>query len=177
MSTVHWQVDPDHSSVEFSVTHLMINKVKGLFERFQANIFFEPEDLTTTVIQASIEANSLTTRQPQRDAQLKSEDFFHVEKYPMMTFQSISCVQTGERQYELVGNLTLHGITKPVTFHTTFGGFSKDPRGRERAGFLSTASIDRTEFGLSFNSPLETGGIVVANEVRIELNIEALKVE
>ncbi|WAH36048.1 YceI family protein [Alicyclobacillus dauci] len=96
MSTANWQVDPDHSSVEFSVKHLMINRVKGLFERFEANMSFDPDDLTTIVIQASIEANSITTRQPQRDAQLKSEDFFHVEKYPHITFQSISCAQIGE---------------------------------------------------------------------------------
>lgn len=176
MSTVNWEVDPDHSTVEFSVMHLKINRVKGLFERFQANISFDHDDLTTTVIQASIDANSITTRQPQRDEHLKSEDFFHVVKYPNITFQSINCTQVGERQYELTGNLTLHGTTKSITFHTTFGGFSKDPRGRERAGFHSTASIDRNEFGLSFNSPLETGGIVVANEVRIELYIEAIRV-
>lgn len=131
--------------------------------------------MTTTVIQASIDANSVTTHQPQRDEHLKSEDVFDVAKYPNITFQTISCAQVGEQQYELTGNLTLHGVTKPVVFLTTFGGFGKDPRGRERAGFHSTASIDRNEFGLSFNSTLENDGIIVANEVTIELNIEAIK--
>lgn len=177
VSIANWQVDPDHSCVEFSVTHLMINRIKGVFERFQANLRFDPDDFATTVIQASIDADSMTTRQPQRDAHLKSEEFFHVTKYPDITFQSIGCAQVGERQCELTGNLTLHGITRPITFHTTFGGLNKDPRGRERAGFLSKASIDRSDFGLSFNSPLETGGIVVANEVKIALYIEAIKVE
>ncbi|MFB8376216.1 YceI family protein [Paenibacillus taichungensis] len=176
MSNVKWEVDPDHSSVEFSVTHLMINKIKGVFERFEAVLSFDPNDVTTMGIQASIDANSITTRQQQRDEHLRSEDFFHAAKYPAITFQSTSCVLAGERQYELTGNLTLHGVTKLITFHTVFEGFNKDPRGRERVGFHSTARIDRNEFGLTFNSPLETGGIVVGNEVSIELYIEAIKV-
>ncbi|MFD0698125.1 YceI family protein [Paenibacillus sp. GCM10027628] len=176
MSTINWQVDPDHSSIEFSVPHLMISRIKGLFEHFQANMSFDPNDLTTTVIQASIDSNSITTHQSQRDEHLKSDEFLHVAMYPDITFQSISCAPVGERQYELTGNLTLHGITKPITFHTTFGGLNKDPRGRERAGFHSTACIDRKEFGLIFkNSPLETGRVIVGNELRIELYIEAIK--
>ncbi|QOS81900.1 polyisoprenoid-binding protein [Paenibacillus sp. JNUCC31] len=176
MSSIKWEVDPDHSSVEFSVAHLMINKIKGAFEHFEAILSFDPNDVTTMGIQASIEANSITTRQRQRDEHLRSEDFFHAAKYPVITFQSTSCVLAGERQYELAGNLTLHGVTKPVTFHTVFEGFNQDPRGRERVGFHSTARIERNEFGLTFNSPLETGGIVVGNEVSIELYIEAIKV-
>lgn len=177
MSNVKWEVDPDHSSVEFSVTHLMINKIKGVFEQFEAVLSFDPNDVTTLGIQASIEANSITTRQRQRDEHLKSDEFFHTTKYPAITFQSTNCVLAGKRQYELAGNLTLHGVTKPITFHTVFEGFNKDPRGRERVGFHSTASIDRNEFGLSFNSPLEAGGIVVGNEVSIELYIEAIRIE
>ncbi|WP_342437752.1 YceI family protein [Paenibacillus sp. FSL L8-0436] len=177
MSNVKWEVDPDHSSVEFSVTHLMINKIKGVFEHFQAALSFDPNDLTTMGIQASIDANSLTTRQRQRDEHLRSDDFFHAAKYPAITFQSTRCVLAGERQYELTGNLTLHGVTKPITFHTVFEGLNKDPRGRERAGFHSIASIERNEFGLSFNSPLETGGIIVGNEVKIELYIEAIRID
>lgn len=177
MSNVKWEVDPDHSSVEFSVTHLMINKIKGVFEQFEAVLSFDPNDVTTLGIQASIEANSITTRQRQRDEHLKSDEFFHTAKYPAITFQSTKCVLTGERQYELAGNLTLHGVTKPITFHTVFEGINKDPRGRERVGFHSTASIDRNEFGLSFNSPLEKGGIVVGNEISIELYIEAIRIE
>ncbi|WP_438496550.1 YceI family protein [Paenibacillus sp. IHBB 3054] len=177
MSNVNWEVDPDHSSVEFLVTHLMISKIKGVFERFQASLSFDPKDLATMGIQASIDANSITTRQPQRDEHLRSDDFFHVAKYPTITFQSTSCILAGERQYELTGNLTLHGVTKPIIFHTVFEGLNKDPRGRERAGFHSIASIERNEFGLSFNSPLETGGIIVGNEVKIELYIEAIRIE
>ncbi|AIQ21300.1 hypothetical protein H70357_34890 [Paenibacillus sp. FSL H7-0357] len=177
MSNVNWEVDPDHSSVEFSVTHLMINKIKGVFEHFQATLSFDPNDLTTMGIQASIDANSLTTRQRQRDEHLRSDEFFHAAKYPTITFQSTSCVLAGERQYELTGNLTLHGVTKPITFQTVFEGLNKDPRGRERAGFHSIASIERNEFGLSFNSPLETGGIIVGNEVKIELYIEAIRID
>jgi polyisoprenoid-binding protein YceI len=177
MSNVNWEVDPDHSSVEFSVTHLMINQIKGVFEQFEAILSFDPNDVTTLGIQASIDTNSITTRQRQRDEHLRSEDFFHTAKYPVITFQSISCAHTGERQYELMGNLTLHGVTKPIIFHTVFEGLNKDPRGRERVGFHSTASIERNEFGLSFNSPLEAGGIVVGNEVSIELYIEAIRID
>ncbi|KOY14284.1 YceI family protein [Paenibacillus xylanivorans] len=177
MSNVKWEVDPDHSSVEFSVTHLMINKIKGVFEHFEAFLSLDPNDVTTMSIQASIDANSIKTRQRQRDEHLRSDDFFHVAKYPAITFQSTNCVPAGERQYELAGNLTLHGVTKPIIFHTVLVGLNKDPRGRERVGFHSTASIERNEFGLSFNSPLETGGIVVGNEVSIELNIEAIKID
>lgn len=175
MSMANWEVDPDHSSIEFSVAHLRINRIKGLFERFQANVSFDPDDLATVAIQASIDADSITTRQPQRDEHLKSEDFLHAAEYPVITFQSNGCAPAGERQYDLEGHLTLHGITKPVTFRTAFEGLNKDPRGRERAGFHSTACIDRREFGLTFNSPLEAGGLVVGNELRIELNIEAVK--
>lgn len=96
---------------------------------------------------------------------------------PAITFQSTNCAPAGERQYELAGNLSLHGVTKPVIFHTIFEGLSKDPRGRERAGFHSTAIIERNDFGLTFNSHLEKGGMVVGNEVRIELNIEAIKID
>ncbi|MDG0795067.1 YceI family protein [Cohnella ginsengisoli] len=176
MSNLKWAVDPDHSSVEFSVAHLMISRIKGVFEQFQADISFDPEAPASMGIQASIEANSITTRQPQRDAHLRSEDFFHAEKYPVIAFQSTGCVPIGDRQFELAGDLTLHGVTRPVTFHAVLAGFNNDPRGRERVGFHATASIERQEFGLTFNSPLETGGIVVGNEVKIELYIEAIKV-
>jgi len=177
MSAVIWAVDPDHSSIEFSVTHLMINRIKGFFGNFQANISFDPNDLTTTDIQASIDSNSISTRQPQRDEHLKSADFFNITKYPNITFQSTNCALVCEQQYEITGNLTVHGITKPVTFQTTFKGINKDPRGRNRAGFHSTACFDRNEFGLAFNSPLETGGLIVGNEVKIELNIEAIRID
>lgn len=177
MSNVNWEVDQDHSSVEFSVAHLMINRIKGVFGQFQASLSFDPNDLTTMGIQASIDANSITTRQPQRDEHLRSGDFLDAAKYPTIAFQTTGCIPAGERQYDLEGNLTLHGVTKPVTFHTVFEGLNKDPRGRERAGFYSTASIKRNEFGLTFNSPLETGGMIVGNEVRIELYIEAVKIE
>ncbi|MEK5389353.1 YceI family protein [Margalitia sp. FSL K6-0131] len=177
MSTVNWAVDPDHSSIEFSVTHLMINRIKGFFGDFQANISFDPDNLTSTVVQASIDSNSITTRQPQRDEHLKSVDFFDVAKYPSITFQSTGCSLVSEQQYEMTGNLTVHGVTKPVTFQTTFRGVNKDPRGRNRAGFHSIAYIDRNEFGLAFNSPLESGGLIVGNEVKIELNIEALRID
>ncbi len=177
MNTVHWEVDPQHSSVEFSVKHLMINKIKGVFEHFQANVSFDPDELATMGIQASIDACSITTRQPQRDEHLKSGDFLDAATYPYITFQSVSCTPVAEAQCELTGNLTLRGITKPVTFHTSFEGLAQDPRGRQRAGFHATARIDRGEFGLVFNSPLETGGVVVGNELTIELNIEVLKVD
>lgn len=175
MSIVNWEVDPDHSSVEFSVTHLKINRIKGCFERFQANLSFDPDDLAAAVIQASIDPSSLTTRLTQRDEHLKSDDFLDVARYPDIAFQSFGCAPVGERQFELTGDLTLHGTTKPVTFHAAFEGLGQDPRGRQRAGFHATASIDRRDFGLTFNSPLETGGFVVGYELRIELNIEALR--
>jgi Uncharacterized conserved protein len=177
MNMMKWEVDPDHSSVEFSVAHLMINKIKGYFEQFQAGLQFDPADLTTLDIRASIEANSMTTRQRQRDEHLRGEDFFHTAKYPSISFESTGCIIIGERQCELHGHLTLHGVTKPVTFYTVFEGLGKDPRGRERAGFHATANIDRNEFGLVFDSPLETGGIIVGNEVTIELNIEAIRMD
>ncbi|MBB3110876.1 polyisoprenoid-binding protein YceI [Paenibacillus phyllosphaerae] len=176
MSTIKWAVDPEHSSIEFSVTHLMINRIKGVFEHFQANVSFDPDIPTAMDIQASIDANSITTRQPQRDEHLKSGDFLHVDQYPAITFETTGCTLAGESQYELTGDLTLHGVTKPVTFHTVFAGVNKDPRGRERAGFHSTARIERNEFGLTFNSPLEAGGVILGNEVRIELNIEAVRI-
>jgi polyisoprenoid-binding protein YceI len=154
----------------------MINTIKGVFGQFQAVLSFDPSDVTSMHIQASLDASSINTRQPQRDEHLRSDDFLHAEKYPAITFHSTGCVPAGEREYELTGNLTLRGVTKPVTFHTVFEGLNKDPRGRERAGFHSIASIERDTFGLTFNSPLEKGGMIVGNEMKIELNIEAIRI-
>ncbi|MWV46136.1 hypothetical protein GRF59_21170 [Paenibacillus sp. HJL G12] len=176
-NTILWEVDPQHSSVEFSVKHLMINKIKGVFERFQAQMSFDPNALENMAIEASIDASSITTRQPQRDEHLKSDDFLDSTKYPDITFQGLRCEPAAEGRYDISGNLTMHGTTKPVIFHTAFEGMNHDPRGRQRAGFHAIARIDRSEFGLTFNSPLETGGVVVGNEITIELNLEAIRIE
>ncbi len=172
-----WTVDPDHSAVEFSVTHLLINRIKGMFEQFEAAVDFDPERPASLSIAASITANSLTTRLLPRDEHLKSSGFLDVDQYPEITFRSTGCTPIDGRKYELAGELTLHGITKPVIFRTELIGFNNDPRGRRRAGFHAEARIERSSFGLTFDSPLETGGIVVAEEIKIELDIEAVRIE
>lgn len=175
MAKSKWSVDPTHSSVDFSIRHMMIAKVKGTFHTFEAQIEADPEDLTTADIQFSVDLSSIDTRNSDRDAHLRSADFFDVEQYPKMTFQSTRIVKTGEGQYDVTGNLTLHGVTRTETFSVTFEGAGKDPWGNEKVGFSGQGSIKRSDYGLTWNAALETGGVLVGDEVKVSIEIEAVK--
>jgi polyisoprenoid-binding protein YceI len=175
MSKSKWVVDSSHSSIEFSIKHMMIAKVKGRFNSFEAQIEADPLDLTTADINFSIDVASIDTRNSDRDAHLRSADFFDVEKNPKITFQATKIVSKGEGEYEVTGDLTIRGVTRSETFTVTFEGSGKDPWGNEKAGFSGHGTIKRSDYGLTWNAVLETGGVLVGDEVKISLEIEAVK--
>lgn len=175
MAKVKWKVDAAHSHIGFSVRHMMISRVKGAFNNFEATVEADPNDLTTADIYVEIDIASIDTRNEDRDNHLKSADFFDVEKYPKMTFKATNIVKKGDNEYDLTGDVTLHGVTKPVTFSATFEGVGKDPWGNEVAGLSATGKLKRSEFGLTWNNTLETGGVLVGDDVNISIEIEAIK--
>lgn len=175
MAKTKWNVDLAHSSVDFWVRHMMVSRAKGTFHNFEASIEADPEDLTTADISFSIDVNSIDTRNEERDKHLKSADFFDVENHPKITFKSTKIEKTGDSKYDVTGDLTIKGITRPVTFSVTYEGQGKNPWGAIVAGFSAEGKINRTDFGLTWNTPLETGGVLVGEDVYINLEIEATK--
>jgi polyisoprenoid-binding protein YceI len=175
MSKVKWAVDASHSSIDFSIRHMMIAKVKGLFHTFEAEVEADPTDLTTANILVSVDLSSIDTRNKDRDGHLQSADFFDVENHPKMTFQSTKITKTDDGEYNVTGDLTIHGVTKPETLSVSFEGGGKDPWGNDKVGFSGHGSIKRSDFGLTYNAALETGGVLIADEVKISFEIEAAK--
>ena len=167
-----WTIDPVHSEVSFVVRHMMVSKVRGRFDAFDGTITTAADPLQSTVT-ATVDLSSVNTGNETRDNHIRSADFFDVEKHPTMTFRSTGVRAEGEN-FLLDGDLTLHGVTKPVTFFLEVNGFGPDPYGGTRAGFTATAEITRSEFGIDFNAALETGGVVVSDKVAIQLEIEAV---
>ena len=171
-----WQIDPMHTSVEFTVRHMMISNVKGTFEMTSGTITVEGSDPTTAKIDAVIDASSINTRVERRDADLKSPDFLDVAKYPTITFKSTKVEAAGEGKWKVTGNLTLHGVTKPVVLDVeSTGAPIHDPMGNTRAGASATTKINRKDFGLTYNKTLESGGVMVGDEVSITIDVEAIK--
>jgi polyisoprenoid-binding protein YceI len=168
-----YALDPAHTSVEFVVRHLMITKVRGRFTAFDGQVELEPGSDLPTAITATIDAASIDTREDQRDAHLRSADFLEVEKYPKLRFESTRIDGTPD-EFQIDGKLTIHGVTRDVTLTGTFEGRMTDPWGGTRVGYSATTAINRKDYGLTWNAALETGGVVVGDEVRIELNVEAL---
>lgn len=177
MTNTKWAIDTAHSSVDFSIRHMMIANVKGSFNNFNAAIEADPTDLTTAKIDFTIETSSVDTRNKDRDAHLVSADFFDVEKYPSLTFRSTSIEKTGDGEYKVTGDLTLHGVTKQETFAVTYEGQGKDPWGNEKVGFSAEGSVNRSDYGLTWNAALETGGVLVGDKVKFNLQIQAAKAE
>ncbi|HLR09333.1 MAG TPA: YceI family protein [Bacillota bacterium] len=176
MAKTNWKIDAVHSSIEFSIKHMMIAKAKGGFEKFSGNIHVDPDDLTGGDIEVTIDVASIDTRQNDRDDHLRSADFFDVENYPEATFVSTEIKKKADNHYEITGDLTLRGITKPVTIDTEFAGQSKDPMsGNEVIGFSGTTQINRKDFDLTWNTALETGGVLLGDEVTINIELEAYK--
>jgi polyisoprenoid-binding protein YceI len=168
-----WKLDPVHSNVSFSVRHLMVSKVRGHFRTLDAEIVTGEDPLQSTVT-ASVDLTSIDTDNPDRDAHIRSADFFEVETYPTMTYRSTSVRQDGD-SFVVDGELTLHGVTREVPLHLEINGFqAKTPFGDTRAGFSATAEIDRRDFGIVFNMPLEGGGVVVGERLQISIEIEAI---
>lgn len=172
--TQKWVIDPSHTSVEFSVRHMMVARVKGRFGKVEGVIVGDPNDLTKVSIEAKIDAASIDTREEQRDAHLRSADFFDVENHPHLTFKSTEIVAKGGNDYLVRGDLTIRGTTKPVELETTLEGVvEKDAFGMTRMGLSATGTINRKDFGLTWNMPLEAGGFIVSDEVKMELHAEA----
>jgi polyisoprenoid-binding protein YceI len=173
---MRWNIDGSHSTAEFTVRHLMITNVRGRFGKVAGVIEYDPAKPEASSVTASIDATSIDTREDKRDAHLKSADFFDVEKFPTMTFKSTSIRSTGGRDYAVTGDLTIRGITKSVTLTVEdVSGPSKDPWGNQRIGLSASAKINRKDFGLTWNSALESGGVLVGDEVTIMLDIQFIK--
>ena len=175
-STITWKLDPAHSSAEFKVKHMMISHVKGTFSGLSGTLSEHTVDPTLSAIDASIDVSTINTGDPQRDAHLKSADFFDAEKYPNMTFKSTKVERKGDAEYRVTGDLTVHGVTKPVTFAVDGPSApGKDPWGNTRIGLSATAKINRKDFGLNWNAALETGGFLVGEDVQIALEAQFIK--
>jgi polyisoprenoid-binding protein YceI len=174
--STEWQIDPAHSAAHFSVRHLMISNVRGEFNKLSGIVILSPADLTRSTVEISLETSSLNTREPQRDEHLRSADFFDVANYPAITFRSTRIAPAGEEHFKLTGDLTIRGVTKEITFDVE-GPIPamKDPWGNVRAGVMATAKINRKDFGLVWNVPIEGGGVLVGNEVSITIEAELVQ--
>jgi polyisoprenoid-binding protein YceI len=175
-TTSTWTIDPAHSLAEFKVRHMMVSNVKGAFTSLRGVLTLDAADVTRSHIEAEIDASSITTREPQRDTHLKSADFFDVEKFPTLSFTSTGFARAANGGLDMTGDLTMHGITRRVVF-TVDGPTAqhKDPWGNTKMGASATTQINRKDFGLVWNAALETGGLLVGDEVTITLEIEFAK--
>ena len=168
-----WVLDPSHSELLFKVRHMMISNVKGEFQKFNAEI--SGDDFLTSKINVTIDASSISTNNEQRDAHLKSADFFDVENHKELSFTSTSFTQVEDENYQLKGILTMKGVSKEIKLDVEVGGVSKDPWGNEKAGFSIKGKINRKDWGLNWNAALETGGVLVSDEVKISGEVQFVK--
>jgi polyisoprenoid-binding protein YceI len=174
MALTTWNIDPAHSGIHFLVRHMVISKVRGKFTKFTGAVELDEEDLTRSKVHAEIETASIDTGEPQRDGHLRSPDFLDAEKFPKISFAGKSIKKSGE-DYDVTGDLTVHGVTRPITLRATLEGKGKDPWGNDRVAFAAKTSLDRGDYGLSWNQVLEAGGLLVGTKVEIEIEVEAIK--
>ena len=170
-----WKIDPSHALIEFAVRHLMISTVKGRFTGVQGSLRTDESDRSKSELEVTIDAASIDTREAQRDAHLRSADFLDVEKFPTLTFRSRRVMESGGSEFKLAGDLTVHGVTREVILNVSEQGRVKDPWGGQRVGYIATTSIKRSDFGLTWNVALETGGFVVGDDVKIVIEVELVK--
>jgi polyisoprenoid-binding protein YceI len=171
-----WKIDPAHSSAEFKVKHMMISNVKGSFNNLSGTLIEDTSNPTLSHVDATIDVSTISTGDAQRDAHLKSADFFHHEQHPTMTFHSTRVENKGDREYAVTGDLTLHGVTKAVVFAVEGPSApGKDPWGNTRIGLSATTKINRKDFDLTWNAALETGGILVGEDVHITLDVQLIQ--
>jgi polyisoprenoid-binding protein YceI len=174
--TTTWNLDPAHSSAEFKVKHMMISNVKGSFSGLSGVLTEHATDSTLSYVEASVPVATVSTGDAQRDGHLKSADFFDAEKFPTLNFKSTKVVHKAEGEYSVTGDLTIHGVTKAVTFAVEGPSApGKDPWGNTRIGLSATAKINRKDFGLVWNAALETGGFLVGDEIQIALDVQFIK--
>jgi polyisoprenoid-binding protein YceI len=167
-----WVIDPVHSEVSFTIRHMLVSKVRGRFDTFEGTLVTAPDPLQSSVT-ATIDLSSVNTGAPDRDNHIRSSDFFHVEKHPQMTFASTGVRHDGE-DFLLDGNLTLKGVTKPITLKLEVNGFGPDAYGGTRAGFSASGQLDRNEFNVTWNGPIPGGGSILSDKVTINLEVEAI---
>ena len=179
-TTTSWQLDPAHTTVEFAVKHMMFTTVRGRFKTFTGSVHIDERNPDQSRVEVSIDAASIDTGVPDRDTHLKSADFLDVEHHPRIVFRSTRVdgahKNEGDR-FKIAGELEIHGTRMPVTLEATFEGLGMDPWGKQRAGFAARTEIDRRDWGLRWNQALETGGVLVANSVKIEIEAQAVKQE
>jgi polyisoprenoid-binding protein YceI len=172
---MNWQIDPAHTRVEFSVRHMMITNVRGTFEQVDGTVAFDERNPARSSVDIRIEAASINTREPNRDAHLRSPDFFDAEAYPYLAFQSRRIEVLDERRGRIHGDLTIRGVTRPVVLETEYNGKAISPWGGESAGFSARTEINRKDFGLTWNVALETGGVLVGDIIKINIELEIIK--
>lgn len=170
-----YKVDASHSEITFKVKHLMITNVSGNFSKFDATLTADKEDFTDAKITFEADIDSISTNSEQRDGHLKSDDFFSAEKFPKLTFESTSFIKKNDEDYALTGNLTIRDVTKTVTLDVEYGGTVVDPWGQTKAGFEVNGKINRKDFGLSWGAVTETGGVLLADEVKLHMQIQFTK--
>ena len=175
METTKWGLDPMHSEINFKVKHMMIANVTGGFTKFDVNATTEGDDFSKAKINFTADINSINTNSEQRDGHLKSADFFDAEKFPQLKFESTSLNKKSNDEFQMNGNLTIKDVTKPVSLQVNFGGIGKDPYGNTKAGFTIDGKINRKDFGLNWNAALETGGMLVGEELKIQSEIQLAK--
>lgn len=170
-----WHVDPSHVEAGFAVRHLMISTVKGRFSGISGRVTVTGDDFATASVEATIDVNTIDTREPKRDEHLRSADFFDVARFPTMTFRSRRVDRSTKNHYRLIGDLTIRDVTREVVFDVMGEGLVRDPWGSERAGFSATAVLNRKDFGLTWNVALETGGVLVGDDVKLSIDVELVR--
>ena len=168
-------LDPAHTRVGFVARHAMVTKVRGQFNEFEGTAVVDGTDLTRSTVQLTIQAASIDTRNEQRDGHLRSNDFLAMEEYPQITFVSTAVEQTGPTGFEVTGDLTIKGVTNPVTIPFEFEGAATDPFGNQRVGFEGSVVINRKDYGVTWNAALETGGVLVSEKITLEFEVSAIK--
>lgn len=175
MERIKWAADPTHSELGFRIKHLMISNVSGSFKTFNVQAETEGEDFATASITLTADMDSINTNNEQRDTHLRTADFFETDKHPQLQFRSTNVQIVDDENFLLHGELTLKGITKPLTLNVEYSGTTKDPWGGERAGFVITGKIRRSDFGVTFNTVLETGGVALSDDVKLHSEIQMVK--
>jgi len=170
-----WQIDPAHSQIQFTIRHMMISNVRGRFENFTGVVEFNEQDPTRSSVDVQIEAASINTREAQRDGHLKSPDFLNADKYPYLTFKSKRIEKTDATHGRMIGVLTIRDIAKEVVLDVEYSGQAKSPWGTTSAGFSATTKINRKDWNLTWNQTLETGGVLVGDEVTVNIELEIVK--
>ena len=172
-----WQIDQAHSHIQFAVRHMMISTVRGEFEKFNGTIDFDPENPEQSQVSVRIDAASINTRQPDRDNHLRSADFLNVEEYPVLLFESKRIERLGDNRGRVVGDLTIRDVTREVVLDVEYAGMARSPWGTTSAGFSATTTLDRKEWGLTWNQALETGGVLVGDKIKVNIEIDLVKQE